>query len=142
MQPLSRIKKISGANLARNWSRVDSVPGPDNRLENQVPFTANLGADYRLPGAAWTFGGNLNYQAGGPVRQSALVQMNTSPKRELDLYGLWKMDAKTQLRISASNLLRQQSSESHEYVNEDGRRYRISQTPTSATLRILLEHQL
>ena len=52
------------------------------------------------------------------------------------------MDAKTQLRISASNLLRQQSSESHEYVNEDGRRYRISQTPTSATLRILLEHQL
>ncbi|MBV6325397.1 TonB-dependent receptor plug domain-containing protein [Duganella violaceipulchra] len=130
------------ANLTRNWSRLDSVPGPNNRLENQVPFTANLGADYRLPDAAWTFGGNLNYQAGGPVRQSALVQMNTSPKRELDLYGLWKMDAKTQLRFSASNLLRQQSSESHEYVNEDGRRYRISQTPTSATLRILLEHQL
>lgn len=130
------------ANLARNWSRVESVPGPDNRLENQVPFTANLGADYRPPDAAWTFGGNLNYQAGGPVRQSALVQMSTSPKRELDLYGLWKMDAKTQLRISASNLLRQQSSEAHEYVNEDGRRYRISQTPTSATLRILLEHQL
>ncbi|GJJ01555.1 ligand-gated channel protein [Duganella rhizosphaerae] len=130
------------ANLARNWSRVDSVPGPDNRIENQVPFTANLGADYRLPNAAWTVGGNLNYQAGGPVRQSALVQMNTSPKRELDLYGQWKMDAKTQLRISAGNLLRQQSSESHEYVNENGRRYRISQTPTSATLRILLERQL
>jgi len=130
------------ANLARNWSRMDSVPGPNNRLENQVPFTANLGADYRLPDAAWTLGGNLNYQAGGPVRQSALVRMNTSPKRELDLYGLWKMDGKTQLRISAGNLLHQQSSESHEYVNQDGRRYRISQTPTSATLRILLEHQL
>ncbi|GJI98095.1 catecholate siderophore receptor CirA [Duganella caerulea] len=130
------------ANMSRNWSRVDSVPGPDNRLENQVPFTANLGADYRLPGAAWTLGGNLNYQAGGPVRQSALVLTNTSPKRELDLYALWKMDAKTQLRFSASNLLHQQSFEAHGYVNDQGRRYRISQTPTSATLRILLEHQL
>ena len=130
------------ANLARNWSRVDSVPGPDNRLENQMPLTANLGADYRLAGAAWTVGGNMNYQAGGPVRQSALVRMHTSPKRELDLYALWKTDAKTQLRFSASNLLRQQADESHEYVNDNGRRYRVSQTPTSATLRILLEHQL
>jgi len=130
------------ANMARNWSRVESVPGPDNRLEDQVPFTANLGADYRPAGAALTFGGNLNYQAGGPARQSALVRMATSPKRELDLYALWKVDAKTQLRVSASNLLRQDATESHEYVATSGSRQRIAQTPTSATLRILLEHQL
>jgi outer membrane receptor protein involved in Fe transport len=139
--PLSPVLDLR-ANLSRNWSSVDSVQGPNNRLENQVPFTANLGADYRLPGAALTVGGSLNYQAGGPVRQSPLLEIGGSPKRELDLYALWKMDAKTQLRFSASNLLRQQASEFHDYRDADGRRYRVTQTPTHATLRILLEHQL
>jgi outer membrane receptor protein involved in Fe transport len=130
------------ANLARNWSSVDSVRGPNNRLETQVPFTANLGADYRLPGAALTVGGSVNYQAGGPARQSPLLEIGVSPKRELDLYALWKMNPKTQLRFSANNLLRQQASEFHDYRDGDGRRYRVTQTPSYATLRILLEHQL
>jgi outer membrane receptor protein involved in Fe transport len=128
------------ANLARNWSRVDSVPGPDNRLETQTPFTANLGMDYRW--SSLTFGGSLNYQAAGPVRQSAQVFFAGSPKRELDLYALWKADAKTQLRISASNLLRQQASESHYYANADATRRRTTITPTYATLRMMLEWQL
>ncbi|MFS2007883.1 TonB-dependent receptor plug domain-containing protein [Duganella sp. CT11-25] len=128
------------ANLARNWSRVDSVPGPDNRLETQTPFTANLGMDYRW--SSLTFGGSLNYQAAGPVRQSAQVFFAGSPKRELDLYALWKADAKTQLRISASNLLRQQASESHYYADADAKRRRTTITPTYATLRMMLEWQL
>jgi outer membrane receptor protein involved in Fe transport len=127
------------ANLARNWSRVDSVPGPDNRLESQTPFTANVGMDYRWTGL--TFGGSLNYQASGPVRQSPQVFFTGSPKRELDMYALWKADAKTQLRISASNLLHQQASESHDYLDADSTRRRTTLTPTSATLRIMLEWQ-
>jgi outer membrane receptor protein involved in Fe transport len=125
------------ANLARNWSRVDSVPGPDNRLESQTPLTANIGMDYRWTGL--TFGGSLNYQASGPVRQSPQVFFAGSPKRELDLYALWNADAKTQLRISASNLLHQQASESHDYIDADSTRRRTTLTPTSATLRIMLE---
>ena len=127
------------ANLARNWSRVDSVPGPDNRLESQTPLTANLGMDYRW--TSLTFGGSLNYQAAGPVRQSPQVFFTGSPKRELDMYALWKADTKTQLRISASNLLHQQASESHDYIDADSPRRRTTLTPTSATLRIMLEWQ-
>jgi len=127
------------ANLARNWSRVDSVPGPDNRLESQTPLTANIGMDYRW--TSLTFGGSLNYQASGPVRQSPQVFFAGSPKRELDMYALWKADAKTQLRISASNLLHQQASESHDYIDADSTRRRTTLTPTSATLRIMLEWQ-
>jgi outer membrane receptor protein involved in Fe transport len=128
------------ANLARNWSRVDSVPGPDNRLETQTPLTANLGMDYRW--SSLTFGGSLNYQAAGPVRQSAQVYFSGSPKRELDLYGLWKVDGKTQLRISASNLLRRQAVESHDYTDADGTHRRTTTTPTYATVRMMLEWQL
>ena len=131
------------ANLARNWSRLDNVPGPDNRLEGQTPFTANLGADYRPAGSALTFGGSLNYQAGGTVRQSPSPSLlsSSSPKRELDLYLLWKANTKTQLRIAAGNLLRQQASATRDYTDDDGLLRRVTLTPTTATLRIVLEHQ-
>ncbi|MYM25015.1 TonB-dependent receptor [Duganella sp. FT135W] len=128
------------ANLSRNWSRVDNVPGPDNRLESQTPATANIGADYRWQ--QFTVGGNLNYQAAGPSRQSLKVFNSASPKRELDLYALWKVGAKTQLRISAANLLHQQASETTLYTDSSGATQRIRLTPTYATLRLMLEHQL
>lgn len=128
------------ANLSRNWSRVDNVPGPDNRLENQTPATVNLGADYRWP--QWTVGGNFNYQAAGPARQSVEVLNSASAKRELDLYALWKLNAKTQLRLSANNLLRQQASETYRYTDSAGSVRRIHLTPTHAILRIMLERQM
>jgi outer membrane receptor protein involved in Fe transport len=128
------------ANVARNWSRVDNVPGPDNRLEDQTPATANLGADYRC--SSLTVGGNLNYQAAGPSRQSAQVLTSASPKRELDLYALWKMNGKTQLRVSANNLLHQQASETYTYNDATGTMHRLRLTPTQASVRIMLEHQL
>jgi len=128
------------ANLSRNWSRVDNVPGPDNRLESQTPATANIGADYRW--GQWTLGGNLNYQAAGPSRQSLEVLTSASPKRELDLYATWKMNAKTHLRISGANLLRQQASETYRYTDSSGTMQRIRLTPAQATLRLMLEHHL
>lgn len=130
------------ANLARNWSRVAAVAGPDNRLEEQVPFTANLGADYRLPATAWTVGGNLNLQGGGAVRQSAQLRLDNAAKRELDLYALWKVDARTQLRLSASNLLHRPARAWQEYHGGDGIRQRLTTTPTSTAVRIMLERQL
>jgi outer membrane receptor protein involved in Fe transport len=128
------------ANVARNWSRVENVPGPDNRLESQTPATANLGADYRW--SVLTLGGNLNYQAAGPSRLSAQVLNNASAKRELDLYALWKVNGKTQLRLSASNLLHQQAGETASYIDTNGATRTLRLTPTQATVRIMLEQQL
>lgn len=128
------------ANLARNWSRVDNVPGPYNRLESQTPASANLGLDYR--GARWTLGASLNYQAGERERQSAQTLSSTSPKRELDVYAVWKWRPKTQLRLSASNLLRQQASENDSYTDSTGTMRTLRLTPSYASLRLMLEHQL
>ncbi|SHN33602.1 Outer membrane receptor for ferrienterochelin and colicins [Duganella sacchari] len=131
------------ANLARNWSRVGHVPGPDNRLESQTPGTANLGIDYRWP--QWIAGGNLNYQAGGPARQSREVLSSTPFVRALDVYALWKVDNRTQLRFSANNLLHQPTVEPHSYTDVTGltgATYRTTITPTQTTLRIMLERQL
>ncbi|WP_170976677.1 TonB-dependent siderophore receptor [Massilia sp. HP4] len=54
------------ANLARNWSQVDAVPGPDNRLDRQPEWSANLGADYKR--GNMTVGASLSMVAGGWTR--------------------------------------------------------------------------
>ena len=36
------------------------VPGPDNRLDQQPSYTANFGADYRVPNTPLSLGGNLD----------------------------------------------------------------------------------
>ena len=128
------------ANLARNWSRVERVPGPDNTLEEQVPVTANLGADYKLPGTAWTVGGDFTYKGGFTTRQSAQLRTGSSPGRQLDLYALWKFDAKTQLRVAGSNLLHQQAREWQQY-QDTGTRARDTFTETRAAVRVMVEHQ-
>lgn len=108
------------ANLVRNWSEVDTVPGPHNRLAQQTPLSANLGADWRPAGRPFTLGANLSLVRGGWARLSETERVHTSVKRNLDAYVLWKVDAKTQLRLSAANLLHQDQLAYRSYQDADG----------------------
>jgi outer membrane receptor protein involved in Fe transport len=91
------------ASVSRNWSRVASVPGPDNRMERQTPLTANLGIDYKS-GALIT-GSSVAYRRGALVRVSANRGFYTPSRTDLDAYVLWAFNKKVQLRLAASNLL-------------------------------------
>jgi iron complex outermembrane receptor protein len=91
-------------NLSFYRSRVLSVMGPDNRLDQQPTMTANLGADYRLNSAPLTVGGNVNYNPGYNTRLSAEQLVSVSQKRVMDVYGLWRLDSSTAWRVSLSNL--------------------------------------
>jgi iron complex outermembrane receptor protein len=91
-------------NYSRYWSRVDGIPGPDNRLDQQPPWTANLGADYRFSALPLTLGGNLNLTPSFVVQQAVNQQYVQGRKRVADVYALWKFDSAMQLRVSASNL--------------------------------------
>jgi iron complex outermembrane receptor protein len=93
------------ANYSRYWSSVDDIPGPNNRLERQAKQTANFGLDYRMKNAPLTVGGNVNWTPVTVVQTSVAELYTTGMKRQLDLYGLWKFSANTQLRISGNNLL-------------------------------------
>lgn len=92
------------SNLALYRSRVDGVPGPDNRLDEQAKATGNLGADYRWRGTPLSMGGNLNWVPGYETQQAADRRTGVSTKRVLDLYALWTFDPTAALRLSASNL--------------------------------------
>jgi iron complex outermembrane receptor protein len=86
-------------------SHVKSVPGPDNRLDQQPKMTANLGADYRFRVLPLTLGGNINYTPAYDTRvaeeQTALI----GAKRVFDAYALWTFKPGLQLRLSATNWL-------------------------------------
>jgi outer membrane receptor protein involved in Fe transport len=93
------------ASVNRNWSRVESVPGPYNRLDQQTPLTVNLGVDYKV--GQLSTGASFAYRRGGPVRVSLNQRSYVWPRRELDVYALWKFDAQRQLRFAAGNALSQ-----------------------------------
>jgi outer membrane receptor for ferrienterochelin and colicins len=129
-------------NYSRFWSRVEAVPGPDNRLSNQAGQTGNLGLDYRLPQSRLTVGGSYNWTPAYATQTSASERSNTGSKRQLDLYGLWKFSAATQLRISASNLLHRDSESANSAVSANGVQTDTSSARTYATFGIRLEFKI
>ena len=91
-------------NLSLFRSRVDAVPGPDNRLDEQPRATLNLGADYRFRGTPLTLGGSFNFTPGYRTQVSELQAREAGTKRQFDAYALWVFDPAVQLRLLASNL--------------------------------------
>ncbi|MFZ4874358.1 TonB-dependent receptor plug domain-containing protein [Janthinobacterium sp. Mn2066] len=129
------------ANAARNWSRVDAVPGPNNRLASQVPLTLNLGFDYRLS-AVISMGSNFNLQTGGLARLDAYSSSYAGVKRNVDAYALWQPEAKMRVRLSLANLLHQPQVQGLSYADADGSSSSVTSTPGHATVRLMLERSL
>lgn len=93
------------SNLSLFRSRVDKVPGPDNRLDSQPPGSLNLGFDYRLRnGWPLTVGSNLNFVPSYRTQVAADQHLRVSSRRAWDAYALWAFQPGMQLRFSAGNL--------------------------------------
>jgi iron complex outermembrane receptor protein len=90
-------------NLSLLWSRVDGVQGPNNRLDQQPRYTANVGFDWPLRGTPLTVGGNLNYTPVIVVQQIDDKQVRQGRKRVLDAYALWRFGPAASARLSVSN---------------------------------------
>ena len=127
------------AHVARNWSRVESVPGPDNRLERQTPVTGGAGFDYALGYPAVTFGANFAFASGGPVRLTANQTEDLPAKRVLDFYALWKADARTKVRLSLANVLRPDRVGETSYFDDNGGLTLTTTRPTHTIVRIAVE---
>jgi outer membrane receptor protein involved in Fe transport len=127
-------------NVARNWSRVAGVPGPDNRLDRQAPLSANAGVDWQVA-PALKAGADLNYQRGARTQISAVEASAAGSVRKLDLYAVWQLDAATRLRLGAANLLRRDTQEwsSAALDGAGGTQHLFTRTDVSPTLRASLE---
>ena len=125
-------------NMSRNWSSVSAVDGPNNRLDQQTPFSATIGADYKA--GALTAGASYSFKNGGPVRLSDTQSLWTSPRRDLEMYGLWKFSPKNQLRVGLSNILAQDFVNQNTFIDDDlSSVRRTTDTPGEAILRVTME---
>ncbi len=127
------------ASVSRNWSRVESVPGPDNRLDQQTPLSATFGADYKTRDGKLTTGASFAFKDGGPVRINDNQTGYQSVRRDLDVYALWKFNAQYQLRVAVSNLLSQDSVNDSAYTDDSGTLRRTSFYPGYTQGRATLE---
>ncbi len=125
-------------NLSLYRSRVESVPGPDNRIDQQPHATGNLGADYRFRGTPWTVGGSLGVTPGYRTQLTELQSQELGLRRVLDAYVLWQIDTDTRLRLSLANLAPIDSLSSASVLQ--GAQLQtantVGRTDTSATLRL------
>ena len=85
------------------WSRVDGVAGPNNRLDQQPRYTANVGADWPIKGWPLTIGGNLNFTPSILIQQIDSQIYRQGLKRVLDGYALWRISPEASLRLSVAN---------------------------------------
>lgn len=92
------------SNLSLFHSSVDGIQGPNNRLDQQPRYTANLGADYRLRAIPLTLGASLNYTPSNLLQQSNQVLAEVDKKRVIDVSAMWTFSPAVALRVSASNL--------------------------------------
>jgi outer membrane receptor protein involved in Fe transport len=127
------------ASISRNWSRVDSVPGPDNRLDQQVPLSATLGIDYKTPDGQISTGSSFSFRNGGLARLSGTQGGYNSVRRDLDVYALWKLDPQNNLRVAVSNLLAQDYTTESLYNDANGSLNRTTVAGGEAQLRITVE---
>jgi len=125
------------ASMSRNWSSVDAVPGPDNRVAQQMPFAASVGADYA--GAVLSGGASYTVRINGRTQFSPTLSSSALARRELDAYVLWKLTPKEQLRLAANNLLGQDFHSERVYTDANGQSRRIWDSPASPSVRLTLE---
>jgi outer membrane receptor for ferrienterochelin and colicins len=92
------------SNISFFTSRVDGLPGPNNRIEGQPKATANLGFDYRLRSVPVSLGASLNWTPSSTIQQSVFTEVTTNRKLVADAFATWNITPEQSLRLSASNL--------------------------------------
>ena len=129
------------ASVSRNWSKVDSVPGPDNRLDQQVPLSATLGIDYKSPDGALSTGTSFSFRNGGLTRMTDSQSGYNSVRRDLDVYALWKIDTQNNVRVAVSNLLAQDYTTASMYADALGTSARSTVNGGETQFRVTVERR-
>ena len=83
-------------------SSIDALMGPNNRLDGQQPWSANLGFDQRINSLRMTVGGNLSLTPGYDTRQMAEQVLKRSITRGIDVFAMMPLSPTMSFRAAAS----------------------------------------
>ncbi len=123
-------------------SKVESVPGPYNTLESQAHVTGNMGFDYRIPNSPLSFGGNFAWTPAYTAQRSEDQITKVSTKRVFDAYALYRIDSRTNVRLSLSNIAPTDSVSESTSFSEGLRRFSVSNGRTDMSVAMRLEMRL
>ena len=83
-------------------SSIDALIGPNNRLDGQQPWSANLGFDQRINSLRMTVGGNLSLTPGYDTRQTTEQILKRSITRGIDVFAMMPLSPSMSFRAAAS----------------------------------------
>jgi iron complex outermembrane receptor protein len=129
-------------NLSLFDSKVDQVPGPNNRLEGQPKGTANIGADYKLRNLPISFGGTINITPGYDLQISDSQSSSMGTKVVADAFVLWSVNRETQVRFNVNNFAPRDYLSTSTALNDTQRQFTESNNPSRLNWGVRLELKL
>ncbi len=96
----STLNLRASVNLYR--SRVQALPGPDNRLDGQQPWSTTLGFDQRITGLPLTVGGSLSLNPAYDTQLTLDQTQRRTRTQTIDLYGQWIFRPGLSTRLSVA----------------------------------------
>lgn len=129
-------------NIARNWSEVDSLPAPHNRLDQQVPWNGTVGADYRLARLPLTLGTSFTARAGGTVQASDSQVIYKTVSRQWEVFALWRFSPTMSVRLTVQDILAQDAVQVNRYTDASGMVERSSVDPRYSRFGVSFELRL
>ncbi|MYN26476.1 TonB-dependent receptor plug domain-containing protein [Duganella levis] len=100
-------------------SRLRDLPGPDNRLEGQLPWRAKLGATYSPQGLPLKLNLDANWLPSDWIRNNLTQRTYEAHKLTLNAGANWKINSTQRLIFNADNLLAKDSRTISEYYGTD-----------------------
>ena len=102
-QLLSSAKALNlRASVSIYRSNVSALAGPNNRLDGQQPWSANVGFDQRISGLPLNVGGNFSYTPSYVTVQTADQVFKRTKARTVDMFAMMFLSPTMSLRASAS----------------------------------------
>ncbi len=130
------------AGVGLHDSHVAAIPSPGNRLSRQPPLTASVGMDYRFSDVPVTLGASFSYEKHDLVRTSLTQSQRQANKRALDLYGVWRVSTKMNLRATVINLLQAPGGVFTTYSDNTLRQDRDLSIQSHRSLRLTIDLKL
>lgn len=125
--------------VSKNWTSVSNLPQPDNRL-TPITLTANSNIDYTAKDFPLSLGASLRYRDGNPFMVSLSQRQLHQAQTNLDVYGVWKFDKKTKLRLSIDNVLKRAYANGFEFYERKFTTSKIERKAAYRLLRLNFEH--
>lgn len=113
-----RLNLRGSINLAR--SRVDSLPGPDNRLDRQTPWSAKLGGSYAPPAWPLKIDVDANWSPGVWIRSNQSLRIAIPRRFNLDSSLVWTVAPGKRMRLGVADLVPRTAQSRYEYESSDG----------------------